>query len=108
MTFTHDFSRRIGKHDFQTQDTTQTQWSKRSAHTHAMIQEEAMRGVPTNIVVHRIRTDVFWEDVVSTAGHPVRQFHNGLSPALLPSLLFSLSTSSLCFSPFLMPILCIT
>ena len=73
VTFTHDFARRTGAHDPLAQDYTQTQ--------------EVVRGVPSNIVVHRIRTDIFWEDVVSNAGLPVRQFHNGLS--FFSSLLFS-------------------
>ena len=69
VTFTHDFSRRISTHD-------------PLAQSHASTQE-----VPANCVVHRIRSDLFWEDVVSTAGLPVRRFNNGLS---LPSLLSSL------------------
>ena len=91
VTFTHDFSRRSGTHDLLVQDNTQTQWTHRGVQTRAPIQQEAARGVPANIVVHRIRTDVIWEDVVSTAGHPVRQFHNGLPLSLsdLSSLAFT-------------------
>ena len=75
VTFTHDFSRRSGTHDLQ--------WTHRGVQTRAPpIQQETARGVPANIVVHRIRTDVIWEDVVSAAGHPVRQFHNGLPLSL--------------------------
>ena len=89
MTFTHDFSRRMGTHDLLAQDNTQTQWAQRGAHTRSAMQQEAVRGVPANIVVHRIRTDVIWKDVVSSAGHPIRQYHNGLPPPLpSPSLSF--------------------
>ena len=77
VTFMHDFSRRSGIHELLTQDTIQTQWAQRGAQTRSTMQQEAVRGVPANIVVHRIRTDVIWEDLVSTAGHQVRQFHNG-------------------------------
>ena len=74
VTFTHDFSRRVGTHDLLVREKPQTQWMQTRATT-----QEVARGVPANIVVHRIRTDVIWEDVVSTAGHTVRQFYNGLS-----------------------------
>ena len=86
VTFTHDFARRTGAHDPLAQDYTQTQ--------------EVVRGVPSNIVVHRIRTDILWEDVVSNAGLPVRQFHNGLSffSSLLCFLLVTVQSSML--TPF--------
>ena len=83
VTFTHDFLRRSGTHDILGQDNMQMQWTQQGAQTRTMMQQEAARGLPANIVVHRIRTDVIWEDVVSTAGHPVRQFHNGLLPTSL-------------------------
>ena len=92
MTFTHDFSRRISTH---AQDNMQTHWTRQGAQGPVTTQE-GVRGVPANIVVHRIRTDLFWEDVVSTAGLPVRRFHNGLSryvsfcSPLLSSALLSL------------------
>ena len=85
VTFSHDFSRRIGMHDLLAQDNTQRM--QRGAAT----MQEAVRGVPANIVVHRIRTDVFWEDVMNNAGQLVRQFHNGLSR---PSYPFSSLLSS--------------
>ena len=73
VTFTHDFSRRIGRHDPLAQDNMRTQWALTHAATHVV------RSVPANSIVQRIRTDVIWEDVVSNAGYPIRQFRNGLS-----------------------------
>ena len=90
VTFSHDFSRRIGTHDgtFAAQDNSQTPWKQQ-------VTRATARRVPTNIVVHRIRTDVTWEDVLSSAGLPVRQFHNGLSLPFPP--FFFLLFSSLLF-----------
>lgn len=67
VTFTHDFSHRQASNE---QD---------SSHGNTRTQD-IVRGLPSNPVVHRIRSDLFWEDVVHSSGLPVRLFQNGVSP----------------------------
>ena len=90
VTFTHDSSRRI-TNAFLAQGTPRTH---RDAQRQA-IPQEVVRGVPANSVVHRIRADLSWEDVVGASGLPVRQFRNGLSLPLISSLLLTLCLRAL-------------
>jgi hypothetical protein len=80
VTFTHDFVTRraeaaVTSHDAEAQG---------DAARDEVATQYLVRGVPSNAIVHRIRSDVSWEDVVRNASVDIRQFLNGTS---LPSLL---------------------
>eukprot|EP00026_Physarum_polycephalum_P001044 Phypoly_transcript_01045.p1 GENE.Phypoly_transcript_01045~~Phypoly_transcript_01045.p1 ORF type:complete len:1215 (-),score=190.78 Phypoly_transcript_01045:36-3680(-) len=73
VTFTHDFrARRAAQGDAHDPATARTDTDAReNAAT-----QEALRGVPSNPIVFRIREDLSWEDVVRNSSLPVRHFLN--------------------------------
>jgi hypothetical protein len=71
VTFTHDFRARRAVQDDANDTFARTHEARENA-----LPQDAMRGVPSNPIVFRIREDISWEDVLKNSSLPVRHFLN--------------------------------